>query len=273
MRSRTSRGGPAQGRWSLIRPRISQPQNTTEWSAAISQQLLVRYGIVMRETAAAENIAGGYNSVYPSLRTMEESGWIRRGMFVSGMGAAQFALPAAVDILRSLRMDSPSPEAVYLSATDPANPYGSLLPWPRNAVDATEPGGAAEQQPMLARASGAGVVLVDGTLGAYIRRRNPAVRIFLPDQEPERSHYAGALAAKLAELAVRRQTRRGGLLIGTINGAPAREHFIARFVEEAGFVNTALGFQMRRVTPIALAPATDETESDDQDSSGVSETA
>jgi ATP-dependent Lhr-like helicase len=273
MRSRTSRGGPAQGRWSLIRQRISEPQNTTEWSAAISQQLLVRYGIVMRETAAAENIAGGYNSVYPSLRTMEESGWIRRGMFVSGMGAAQFALPAAVDILRSLRMDSPSPEAVYLSATDPANPYGSLLPWPRNAVDATEPGGAAEQQPMLARASGAGVVLVDGTLGAYIRRRNPAVRIFLPDQEPERSHYAGALAAKLAELAVRRQTRRGGLLIGTINGAPAREHFIARFLEEVGFVNTALGFQMRRVTPIALAPSADETESDDQDTSDVSETA
>ena len=85
----------------------------------------------MRETAAAENIPGGYNSIYPALRTMEESGWIRRGMFVAGMGAAQFALPAAVDILRSLRCEPPTPEAVYLSATDPANPYGNLLPWPR----------------------------------------------------------------------------------------------------------------------------------------------
>ncbi|MGC1384602.1 MAG: DEAD/DEAH box helicase [Candidatus Acidiferrales bacterium] len=271
MRSRTARGGPAQGRWSLIRQPVAEPQNVTEWSAAISQQLLVRYGIVMRESAAAENIAGGYNTLYPSLRTMEESGWIRRGMFVSGMGAAQFALPAAVGILRSLRTDPPAPEAVYVSATDPANPYGSLLPWPRSPGDSGEPDHAMDQQPMLARASGAGVVLVDGTLGAFLRRRNPAVRIFLPEQEPERTHSASALAAKLAELAVRRQTRKGGLLIGTINGAPAREHFIARFLEEAGFVDTTLGFQMRRVTPIALAPSTEETE--DQGSSDVSETA
>jgi ATP-dependent helicase Lhr and Lhr-like helicase len=271
MRSRTSRGGPAQGRWSLIRQRLAAPPNATEWSAAISQQMLVRHGIVMRETAAAENISGGYNSVYPPLRTMEESGWIRRGMFVSGMGAAQFALPAAVDILRSLRVDPPVPEAVYLSATDPANPYGSLLPWPRSANDdATESG---EQVPMLARAAGAGVILIDGTLGAYLRRRNPSLRILLPEQEPERTHYAEELAKKLAELAIRRQTRRGGLLIGTINGAPAKEHFIARYLEESGFVNTTLGFQMRRVTPIALAAPADAGEPEDEELPGVSETA
>jgi ATP-dependent Lhr-like helicase len=273
MRSRTSRGGPAQGRWSLIRPRIAAAPNATEWSAAISQQLLVRHGIVMRETAAAENIPGGYNSVYPSLRTMEESGWIRRGMFVSGMGAAQFALPAAVDILRSLRIDPPAPEAVYVSATDPANPYGGLLPWPRGSSD-TENDGTAGGQPMLARSSGAGVILIDGSLAAYFRRRNPAIRVFLPDQEPERMHFAEQLAKKLAEIAIRRQTRRGGLLIGTINGAHARDHFIARFLEEAGFVDTAQGFQMRRVTPIALAAQSEfPEEPEDGEISGVSETA
>jgi ATP-dependent Lhr-like helicase len=275
MRSRTSRGGPAQGRWSLIRPRVTATHNATEWSAAISQQLLVRHGIVMRETAAAENIHGGYNSVYPSLRTMEESGWIRRGMFVAGMGAAQFALPAAVDILRSLRIDPPAPEAVYVSATDPANPYGALLPWPRPASDSDSQNDAnADGQPMLARSSGASVILIDGSLAAYFRRRNPAIRVLLPDQEPERTHYAEQLAKKLAEVAIRRQTRRGGLLIGTISGAHAREHFLARFLEEAGFVDTAQGFQMRRITPIAL-PATDEptTEPEDDEISGVSETA
>jgi ATP-dependent Lhr-like helicase len=127
---------------------------------------------------------------------------------------------------------------------------------------------------MLARGSGAAVILIDGSLAAYFRRRNPAVRVFLPEQEPERTHYAEQLAKKFAEVAIRRQTRRGGLLIGTINGAPAREHFIARFLEESGFVNTAQGFQMRRITPIALA-ATDEsaTEPDDDEISGVSETA
>ena len=280
MRSRTSRGGPAQGRWSLIKQRVAPQQNATEWSAAISQQLLVRYGIVMRETAAAENIPGGYNLIYPALRKMEESGWIRRGMFISGMGAAQFALPAAVDILRSLRAESATPEAVYLSATDPANPYGNLLAWPRanesDASTASADGGApVEQQPMMARASGAGVILIDGTLGAFMRRRNPSIRVFLPEEEPERTHYAQELARKLAEIAIRRQSRRGGLLIGSINGAPARETFMARFLEEAGFVSTMQGFQMRRAAPIALpAPEQNEiSEADEDDASGVSETA
>ena len=264
MRSRTSRGGPAQGRWSLIKQRVAPQQNATEWSAAISQQLLVRYGIVMRETAAAENIPGGYNLIYPALRKMEESGWIRRGMFISGMGAAQFALPAAVDILRSLRAESATPEAVYLSATDPANPYGNLLAWPRAAESDSSDGAAAgetatDQEPMMARASGTGVILVDGTLGAFMRRRNPSIRVFLPEEEPERTHYAKELARKLADIAIRRQSRRGGLLIGAINGAPAREHFMARFLEEAGFVSTMQGFQMRRVAPIAL-PAPEQNE-------------
>jgi ATP-dependent Lhr-like helicase len=79
------------------------------------------------------------------------------------------------------------------------------------------------------------------------------MRVFLPESEPERSQLGRELAKKLAQLAVRRQGRRSGLLIGEINDAPAREHFLARFLEEAGFVNTALGFQMRRVTAIALA--------------------
>ncbi len=247
LRSRISGGGPAQGRWSLVGQRITEPLSVTQWSANVAQQLLIRHGVVMRETAIAEDIPRGYQSVYPALKTMEESGWVRRGMFVAGLGAAQFAMTAAVDILRSLRLDPSTPEAVFLAATDPANPYGTLLPWPRAGVLATEitPHG-------MSRVSGAGVILVNGALTAFLRRSNPAIKVFLPEGEPERSQVARELAKKLAELAIRRQGRRTGLLIGEINDVPAREHFLERFLEEAGFVNTVLGFQMRRVTAISM---------------------
>lgn len=228
---------PSQGRWSLIDSRRNTGITPTEWSANIAQQLLTRYGIVMRETAVAENIPGGYTTVYPALRTMEESGWIRRGMFIAAMGAAQFAMTAAVDMLRSLRAIPETPEAVHLAASDPATVYGAFLPWPRMND---------EENHGMARASGASVVLVDGTLAAFLRRKNPAIRVFLPEDEPDRTQYARALARQLAELAVRRQSRKSGLFIGEINGEPAREHFLARFLEESGFVDTALGFQMRR---------------------------
>ena len=101
----------------------------------------------------------------------------------------------------------------------------------------------------MARAAGASVVLINGQLAAFLRRRNPAIRVLLPENEPERTRAARALAKTLAEVAIRRQGRRTGLLIGEINDAPAREHFLARFLEEAGFVNSAPGFQMRRVEP------------------------
>ena len=202
-RQRARSGGDAfgQGRWSLVRQRIARQTTATEWSAAVAQQMLIRNGIVMRETAAVENVRGGYASVYPALKTMEESGLVRRGMFVAGMGAAQFAMPAAVDMLRSLRRPDDRVEAVHLAASDPANPYGGLLPW-------TE--GSAEHS--MARAAGASVILVNGRLAAFFRRRNPAIRVFLPAEEPELSETARQLAQKLAEVAIRYQTRRSGLL-------------------------------------------------------------
>jgi len=247
-RSRLSSGEAAQGRWSLLRQRIVEPPNVTEWSANMAQQLLIRHGIVMRETAIAESVPHGYQSVYPAMKTMEDSGWVRRGMYVAGLGAAQFAIPSAVDMLRSLRVDPSTPETVFLAASDPANPYGTLLPWPH-----TEVMGAETSLHGMSRASGAGVIFINGALIAFLRRRNPSIRVLLPASEPERSQTARELSRKLAELAVRRQGRRSGLLIGEINDAPAREHFLAHFLEEAGFVDTTLGFQMRRVTAITLA--------------------
>jgi len=261
MRSRIAASGPAQGRWSLIQSRLPIALTPTQWSANITQQLLARHGVVMRETAIAEMIPGGYPTIYPALRTMEESGKIRRGMFVAGVGAAQFAVPPAVDTLRGLRVSPIPPEVVYLAATDPANPFGTLLPWPRAENDsaAAPPGRHA-----MARASGAGVILINGTLAAFLRRRNPALRVFLPEDEPDRTAFARRLAKKLAELAIRRQTSRSGLLVRAINDSTARAHFLAPFLKESGFVDTTLGFQMRNARSMG-APTRDQDSIDDRD--------
>ena len=267
LRSRTS-AGQAHGRWSLIGQRISVALTPTQWSANISQQILQRNGIVMRETAIAENIPGGYNTIYPALKMMEDSGWVRRGMFVAGLGAAQFAMPAAVDMLRTLRVDPATPEVLHLAATDPANPYGTLIPWPK--ID-----GESEEQlthHSMARTAGASVILINGQLAAFLRRRNPALRVFLPESEPERSLFARELAKKLAELAIRRLNLRQGLLIGEINNAPAREHFLARYLEDARFVNSVLGYQMRRSKPL-IVTADPTVDAEDQDTSKIQESA
>ena len=135
--------------------------------------------------------------------------------------------------------------------------------------------------PSMSRARGAGVILINGELSAFLRRQNLAVRVFLPESEPERTQYARELGKKLAEVAIRRQGPKTGLLIGSINGIPAREHFLSRFLEESGFVNTALGFQMRRVAPFAMpnneakeaAEAAAANASDDEIDSDFTETA
>jgi ATP-dependent Lhr-like helicase len=263
LRTRKSGDGIRGGRWSLLRTRKSTVISPTEWSANTAQQLLTRYGIVTRETAIAENIPGGYNSIYPALRTMEESGLIRRGMFVAGLGAAQFAMPSAVDMLRSLRNEPTEPESTVLAASDPANPYGSLLPWAQTAEEEKSAPHA------MARVSGASVVLVNGQLAAFLRRKNPAIKVFLPEAEPERSHFAAKLARQLAELAVKRQQgRRSGLLIAKVNEIPARQHPLAPFLEDAGFSDSAGGYYMRRVA--AIAKPIDE---DDEIAEDASETA
>ncbi len=297
-RFRSRAAGQAQGRWSLLGQRTPTPPTVTEWSANLAQQLLVRNGIVLRETAIAENVPRGYPTIYPALKIMEDGGWVRRGMFVAGLGAAQFAMPAAVDMLRSLRSEPEKVETLFLAATDPANPYGALLPWPRREGNRQEEdvvpsklemnessealgvapanGGNSVGSHGMSRASGAGVILINGHLTAFLRRRNQDIQVFLPEGEPEHTRFARELAKKLAELAIRRQGRKTGLLVGTINGEPARHHFIARFLEESGFVNTAVGFQMRRIAKVGNDQVVEESQSDsdsDEVDSEIIETA
>ncbi|MGD0648481.1 MAG: crosslink repair DNA glycosylase YcaQ family protein [Acidobacteriaceae bacterium] len=247
-RSRRTTPPTAQGRWSLnvvaFDAARNNPAGQTEWSHAIAQQLLMRYGVVFRETAHAENLLGGFSAVYDVLKALEESGRVRRGYFAADLGATQFAMPAAVDLLRSLRIaQQEQSEVMMLAATDPANPYGALLRWPA----------APEEGSTLTRSVGARVVLVDGALAAYIRRGNPNVQVLLPEEEPQRSQTARALAEFLVQHVRQGNNPEGrgrtSMLITQVNGIPVAEHPLARFLLDAGFQAAPLGFNVPRNLP------------------------
>ena len=249
-RSRRTTPPTAQGRWSLNESAFDETRNTptrqTEWSHAIAQQLLTRYGVVFRETAHAENLPGGFSAIYDVMKALEESGRVRRGYFAADLGATQFAMPAAVDLLRSLRQagQDATTEVVMLAATDPANPYGSLLRWPA----------APEEGSSLTRSVGARVVLVDGALTSYLRRGNPGIQVMLPEEEPARSQAARALA-EFFVMSVQREggidesRGRSGMLITTVNGVAAAEHPLSRYLLDAGFQAAPMGFNVRRNLP------------------------
>jgi ATP-dependent Lhr-like helicase len=255
-RSRRTTPPTAQGRWSLLPVRAGKgtesAPSATEASHALALQLLNRYGVLMRESVAAENVPGGFSAVYDVLKALEESGRIRRGYFVAGLGATQFALPAAVDLLRQLRNEPPQekPEFVQLAATDPANPYGSVLRWPDLPV-AEEDSESAPR--VLTRAAYAEVILRNGQLVAWLRRGNPNLLVFLPGEEPERSQAAAGLAHFLCARGQERMRAsiHQGALITTINGQPVAAHPMARFLMDAGFHPGPLGMHLRRI-PLAL---------------------
>ncbi len=202
------------GRWSLVRQRMVGAGHSHQWNAAICQQMLVRNGIVMRETGIAENVPGGYAAVYPTLKMMEENGWVRRGMFVAGMGAAQFATP---------------PRSICCEVCGMPRIGRRRCIWRprirRIHTAACFPGWRGGAEHPMARAAGASVILVNGRLAVFFRRRNTAIRVMLPEDEPDRTQVARAVAQKLAEVAIQRQSRRSGLLIETINDAPAASRF------------------------------------------------
>jgi ATP-dependent Lhr-like helicase len=245
-RSRRVAPPAAEGRWSLIADRTA-PRSATEHAAALAQQLLGRYGVLTREVAAAEGISGGFGAIYDVLKALEDAGRVRRGYFAAGVGATQFALPAALELLRSLKETPEQPEVVVLSATDPANPYGTILRWPEAGAGAGETGRGPT------RTVGSLVVIVNGALAGYISRGARQLQAFLPEDEPGRSTAARALATRLAELA-RSEENRVPLLIGEINGIPASEHPLGPYLAEAGFSPSAMGFHIRH-SVLAQRPA------------------
>ena len=215
----------SEGRWSLRSARWGQAPSDTERRTALARVLLERYGVVTREVAQAESLEGGFSSVYEVLKVMESSGRIRRGYFVAGHGGVQFALPGADEDLRAQRTPKEdAPRARVLSAVDPANPYGALLPWPERE------GSAAAGR--LARTAGAFVVLHQGALAGYLQSSAGGLTTFASEPNSQRDR---ALAQALAAWA-RAQPLRRAFRIATIDGAPAAEHALANAFRDAGFV-------------------------------------
>jgi len=199
----------AAGRWSLVVETLRtsaaladgiEPGGTQQ-RAALAATLLERYGVVTRDAVAAEGVRGGFGAVYPVYREMEERGRVRRGYFVEGLGGAQFAVAGAVDRLRSLRRGpgldaSDDPRTTILAATDPANPYGAALAWPRD--DSRHPGSPS-------RAAGAYIVLHDGDLVLYLERGGKSLLTFAPfDVESVGELAVGALRSLVSDGRLRR---------------------------------------------------------------------
>lgn len=228
-------GGPvrqapakAAGRWSVL----PEPElDPTVQAHATAELLLDRYGVVTRGSVVSENIPGGFSLMYKMMSRLEESGRCRRGYFIEQLGAAQFAVPATVDRLRSFTEDAalkkPEPKAVILAATDPANPYGAALAWP--ALDVGHRPG---------RKAGALVVLVDGALTLYVERGGKTLLTFTDDEEAIRL-AAGELAGVVKRGAVDK------LAVEKANGAEILGTPLAAALEGAGFYSTPRGVRIR----------------------------
>jgi len=181
------------------------------------------------------------------LRRMEDTGRVRRGYFVAGLGGAQFAEPGAIDLLRAERDPDTAAVAVTVAATDPANPYGALIEWPAW-------GGSSQR---ASRVAGARVVLVDGYATGWIARGDRSVLVAVPDEDPDRSRRCLALAREMVRLAHLPLAERHGWLVAELNGEAATASPLARYFVEAGFAVTSGGLQLRvaRRPDMAMAGA------------------
>ncbi len=218
-------GPPAgAGRWSLVAPLLEPRPSPTEVAHARALQLLDRHGVLTREAVLSEGVPGGFAGVYGVLKALEMSGKVRRGYFVDGLGAAQFAVPGAVDRIRTLREPIRSGErtAVLLAATDPSQPYGAALSWPAG------PGRPARQ-------AGAFVVLVDGELAAFLERGARSLLTFGVDA----SDWADALSSLTKDGRLRK------IELTRIDGGPANDSPIADRLRSAGFTEGYRGLTLR----------------------------
>ncbi|WP_066287088.1 ATP-dependent helicase [Arthrobacter sp. B6] len=222
----------AAGRWSAL---PSPELDPTIHARATAELLLDRYGVVTRGSVMAEQILGGFGLMYKVLARLEEAGRCRRGYFIEHLGAAQFAVPATVDRLRSYSEDTqikkPDPVALALAATDPANPYGAALPWPalnEEAGTGHRPG----------RKAGALVVLVDGALVLYVERGGKTLLAF-SDDESVLSAAGSALVGVVTRGAVDK------LIMEKVNGHGILDTPVAAALSAAGAYSTPKGLRIR----------------------------
>jgi len=255
------------GRWSAVTTLIGAPPSPTERAHALVLTLLERYGVLSREGVTASDVPGGFQALYPVLRAMEEAGKIRRGHFVEGLTGAQFALPGAVDRLRASRGRSPpsvgassgapgawpdasrsssaaagapsDPGVLVLAATDPASPWGAVLPWPDAGDGPSDGSDGRDGSQRPRRVGGALVVVVDGRPVLYLERGGkslvtfPAARADGPDLER-------------ATRALLRMQDYKSLRVARVDGADAAVASVAPKLIAAGFQREHPGLVLTR---------------------------
>ena len=225
----TRHGAPTTaGRWFLPERPAIEPTVRTQ---ALCDQLLARYGVVTRGSVMGEDVVGGFARVYKALNVFEDSGHVRRGYYVDGLGGAQFAAPATVDELREQIIPDgrETHDSVVLAATDPANPYGAALDWPASISDAGHRPG---------RKPGALVVLVDGAITLFVERGGKTLLSFTDDD-------AALASAAVALAEVVRSGRVSRLNVDQVDGATVLGSTIGRHLVDAGFATTPRGIRMR----------------------------
>jgi len=212
-----------QGRWSLVSNLLREPADPGQRRRALAELLLERHGILTREQVLAEGIPGGFSAMYDSLIALETLGVARRGYFVEGLGGAQFALPGAVERLRSQR-EGDAAAAIVLSAVDPAQPYGAALPWPKRSDDAES------RRPQ--RVAGAHVVLTAGEPVVYLERSGKGLLTLVEDDDPRLERALSVLAEHVRSGRVKR------IGIERIDGRPVVESSLGALLVELGFRQT-----------------------------------
>jgi len=226
---RASAGGG--GRWSLVRDLLHGEVDPTTRAHARASSLLERHGVVTREVTGIEDLPGGFTAVYRVFKAMEEAGKVRRGYFVDGLGGAQFASPGAVDRLRAVRDPDQDPDVTVLSAVDPANPYGWILPWPVRDEEAKRTGPR--------RVAGSSVVLVGGEAVLWIDRGGKRIISFPAADDAELAEMA---ARALTSVAARKRGR--SLRVELVDGQPARTSKLADALRSADFRSDVRGLTL-----------------------------
>jgi ATP-dependent Lhr-like helicase len=237
------RAGPptVSGRWSLAPTPEVDP---TRRAHAAAEALLDRHGVVTRGAVLAERFTGGFAAIYRVLSGFEEAGRCRRGYFVAGLGAAQFALPGAVDRLRAMAADEDTGQTVLLAATDPANPYGAALPWQRlrdrGASTAQRPPGSSTESALHrpGRKAGAIAVLTGGEVVLYVERGGRTLLSWSDDPTTLQS------AADTLALAVREGVL-GRLSVERADGTAVADTPLGEALARAGFHQTPRGLRLR----------------------------
>ncbi len=232
-----TRTGPptVAGRWSLLPEREPDP---TRRAQAAADALLDRHGVLTRGAVVAERTPGGFAATYRVLAAFEQAGRCRRGYFVEGLGAAQFAMTGAVDRLRATPREESRRrgQALVLAATDPANPYGAALAWPDRPEDV-----ASGHKP--GRKAGALVVLVDGALVLYVERGGKSLLTWPPASGEEGEQVLQPAVDALA-LAVRDGSL-GKLAVERADGTSVLDSPLGHALEAAGFHATPRGLRLR----------------------------